>query len=869
MNCSILLCALAALQIPSQVTFGKKKDDKDYVVPNQIIRDAAENVLKFLVVEDGVVPNTHSDASGGPAGNPLKFGEVFRILDTDQDSKAFFICNVVDRKPVPIGWVTNDSLLIIREDGAAICMQNPATLIQRKALLIYNGDEKDLKGSEGLSKLTATLGTGALAAKGQSVNFYNILYVFKEKKNDKDEVVQLLLGFEPEIEPGKLGNVQDSLIGWFDAKYAYRWETREALEFDVASTRPNAPAPGRRTKRTPIFKTSDDAELALSSKSTEGLKLVPVNELFGEDGVSIPFSRNQSRYPIIDIDKRRPKDPIQGNMYQIGVIGDFVSFGPDGKPIDRISSADLQEQRNLLAEIKRQLDSTEILLVIDDTGSMSDYYKKYIPKWVEELVGNIAGGKELRNQDVYVTVCFYHDLNDNKRNAFKGTRDEAKAWLAKDAVHLISRKQIASRNKNKNTSAELEELVTNMKEHKSPAGGDPLEQMLYGLEHGLDEANKNVLPHARKLCILIGDTGSHKANINGFFPKEQIPNIAKNLVPEGDSSPWELVAIQVPAMGNALAADFELFREQIGDLEDEVKKQSEARNKENKVRLEKDKIQFSGLLAGSVTLFEAPEDPKEVLKSLQKSISIRDKLFSEFSTQTTNIARGSRNPSGGTTIDMELRDKLKNAGIDVDRLTQSGAQLFYKGYVWEFDANEKRQVRIKLLMSDLDIDKTEVLIKQFMENARKAGQNADLNQSVANSMIQLVSGDKKLAEKVRIGEVGIAEAIAKQQGIHLESFLFKKALDQLGKMTFNETLQELNKIQYKLWLLQDLQNKQLREFLKEKDEDAKPGVAPEPVYKWRVKAGSISTPATRFFKFQATEAKTLSYIWLDLEDEFP
>ena len=95
MNCSILLCALAALQIPSQVTFGKKKDDKEYVVPKQIIRDAAENVLKFLVVEDGVVPNTHSDASGGPAGNPLKFGDVFRILDTDQDSKAFFICNVV------------------------------------------------------------------------------------------------------------------------------------------------------------------------------------------------------------------------------------------------------------------------------------------------------------------------------------------------------------------------------------------------------------------------------------------------------------------------------------------------------------------------------------------------------------------------------------------------------------------------------------------------------------------------------------------------------------------------------------------------------------------------------------------------------
>jgi hypothetical protein len=868
MNCSILLCALAALQIPSQVTFGKKKDDKDYVVPKQIIRDAAENVLKFLIVEDGVVPNTHSDASGGPAGNPLKFGDVFRILDTDQDSKAFFICNVVNAKPVPIGWVTDDALLIIRDDGAAKCMRNTKTLIQRKALLIYNGDEKDLKGSEGLSKLTATLGTGAQAAKGQSVNFYNILYVFKEKKNDKDEVIQLLLGFEPEVLPDKVGNIQESLIGWFDAKYAYRWETREALEYDVASTRPNAPAPGRRTKPTPIFETAEDAELASSTKSTEGLKLVPLKESFGEDGVSIPFTRNQSRYPIINIDQRRAKHPTQGNMYQIGVIGDFVSFGPDGKPIDRISAADLQEQRNRLAEIKRQFDSTEILLVIDDTGSMSDYYKKYIPNWVEELVGNIAGGKELRNQDVYVTVCFYHDLDDKVRNNFQGTPDEARALLAK-AVHVISRKQIASTNKNNNLASELKELVTSMKDHKSPAGGDPLEQMLYGLEHGLDEANKNVLPHARKLCILIGDTGSHTVNINGFSQKEQIPNIAKNLVPEGDSSPWELVAIQVPAMGNALQADFKLFRDQIGDIENEVKKESVARNKQNKDRLEKDKIQFSGLLAGSVNLFEAPEDPKEVLDSLKKAINIRDKIFEDFSKKTTSIARGARTPSGGSTIDRELRERLKAAGIDVDRLTQSGAQLFYKGYVWEFDADEKRQVRIKLLMSDLEMNKTEEVISQFMQNAKRAGQNADLNQSVANSMIQLVSGDKKLAEKVKIGDVGFAEAIAKQQGIHLESFLFKKALNQLGAMTFNETLQELNKIQYKLWLLQDLQNKQLREFVKEKDEDAKAGDVPETVYKWRVKAGSTSTPATRFFKFQATDSKTLSYIWLDLEDEFP
>ena len=871
MNSCFFLLALVTMHIPCQTSFGKKEEDKDYAIPKQIKRDASEQPLKFLIVEDGVVPTTHSDASGGPAGSPLKFGEEFRVLDIDQDTKAYFLCKIVDNAPVPLGWVRDNDLLILT-DGQAKCLRSNTTLIQRKALLIYKGDEKDLKGSEGLSKLTAMLGTSANATNGQSVNFYNILYVFKEKLNEKGEASQILLGFEPEIAPEKLSNIQDSLIGWFDAKYAYRWETREALEYDVASTRPNAPPPGRRTKPTPIFETSDDAEQAANTMSTDGLKLVPLQEGMSDDGVSVEFTKNQSRYPIINIDKRRVKHPIQGNMFEIGVIGDFVSYGPDGKPLDRITAAELQEQRNRLEDLKRQLDSTEILLVIDDTGSMRDFYQDYIPKWVEGLVGQVSGGNGLRKQDVYVTVRFYHDLDDNERKNFQGSSDKARDWLAKDAVTMIQRTNIVSRNPDSNMSDGLKDMVKKMKEHKSPPSGDPLEQMLFGLEHGLVEANKAVLPHARKLCIVIGDTGSHKENITGFNPKDQIPRIAKNLVPEGDSSPWELVAIQVPASGNALRNDFKLFVEQIDEIESEVKNVSEARNKQNKARLEKDKIQFSGLLSGSVSLFEAPEKVDDVLKRLQDSINKRDKLFDEFSSQTTTITRGARSPSGGTTIKPELRDKLKLAGVDVDRLTQTGAQLFYKGFVWENDPDKKKQVRIKLLMSDRELAKTEEVVQTFIQAAKRADKNEDLAQSVAEAMVRLVSGDKKLVEKVVANgneEKGIAEAITKKHGIHLESYLFNKSLNQVGKMTFNETLLELNKIQYKLLLLQDIQNKQKREFIEESDGDAKQGVIPNKVSKWRVKAGSQSTTVDRFFKFQATDAKTLSYIWVDLEDEFP
>lgn len=867
-----MLCSLIAIQVPSEVTFGKKRDDRNYLVPKRILRDALGKPLKFIIVEDGVKANSNSDFSGAPVGNQLKFGEEFRVLDIDQDTKANFLCKLVDDIPVPYGWV-NDDVALILTNGEAQCLLNPTTQIQSKALLIYKGDENELKGSEGLSKLTAKLGTSANAPDGQSINFYNILYIFKEKKNEKNEISKILLGFDPIFVPESEANIQDSLLGWFDAKYAYRWETREALEYDVASTRINFPPPARRIKPTPIFATSNDAEQAANKKSLNGLKIIPLEEEF-EEGVSVPFNKNQSRYPIINIDKRRAKHPIQGNMYEIGVIGDFVSYGADGKAIDRISAADLEEQRNRLSEIKRQLDSTEILLVIDDTGSMRDFYQNYIPTWVEKLVGEIANGNGLRNQDVYVTICFYHDLDDNERDNFQGTIDKARAWLIQDAVTVIPRIQIAKRGDKISGDDGLKELVKKMKEHQSPSSGDPLEQMLFGIEHGLGIANKIVLRHARKLCFVIGDTGSHKVNIKGFSQNEQIPRIAKNLVPQGDSSPWELVAIQVPALANALQNDFELFRDQISKLEDAVKNESDERNMQNKVRLEKEKIQFSGMLSGSVNLFKGPKNADEVISYLQNSINKRDKLFSDFSNQTKKLSTGVRNPSGGTTIMKELRDKLMLAGVDVDRLSQSGAQLFYKGFVWEYDPQGLRQVRVKLLMSERDIAKADEIVETFIQGISDSDKNGDLSASVANAMVRIVSGDMKLAAKLKIGDLSVDEAILKKNGIYLNSFMFKRSLSQIRDMTFNETLQEINKIKHKQLLLKDIIFKQKREIIELKDEDAKPenakeGFAPNPVTKWRVKAGSISVPMDRFFKFQATDAIAKSYIWIDLEDEFP
>jgi hypothetical protein len=532
-----------------QPSFGKKKADKDYVVPKQVIRDSNENVLKFLIVEDGVVPNTHSDSSGISAGPPVRFGDVFKILDTDITTNAFFLCKIMNGKPVPVGWVKDEVLLLIGEDGAAKCMLNRHTLIQCKAILTNTVNYQNLDKTTLLTKITPMLGTGPNATKGRPVRFSNIFYVFKVKINDNSEVSQLLLGFEPEVLPDKLENIQDVLIGWVDAKYIYRWDSRYALEFDVASTRPDAPPPGRRTKPTPIFETIDDAELASTGKSIDDLNLIPVKESFGDDGVSIPFTKNQLRYPIINIDQRRLKHPVQGNLYEIGI--------------------------------------------------------------------------------------------------------------------------------------------------------------------------------------------------------------------------------------------------------------------------------FANMSIGSLA------------------------------------------------VTKEFRDNLKLKGVIVDQLENEGNQLFFRGHVWQFDLQERQQVRIKVLMSDLEINKTEELISQFIQIASRDVNNLDLSQQVSNAMISLVADDKKLAEKLRNGDVSFAEAIAKRHGIHLESFLFMKGLNQIGAMTFNETLQELNKIKYKLRLLQDLQNNQLREFVKEKDQDARPGVVPETVYKWRVKAGSTSTPASRFFKFRATEAKTLSYIWLDLEDELP
>ena len=76
----LMLCSLIAIQVSSEVTFGKKRDDKNYLVPKRILRDALGKPLKFIIVEDGVKANSNSDFSGAPVGNQLKFGEEFRAL---------------------------------------------------------------------------------------------------------------------------------------------------------------------------------------------------------------------------------------------------------------------------------------------------------------------------------------------------------------------------------------------------------------------------------------------------------------------------------------------------------------------------------------------------------------------------------------------------------------------------------------------------------------------------------------------------------------------------------------------------------------------------------------------------------------------
>ena len=308
--------------------------------------------------------------------------------------------------------------------------------------------------------------------------------------------------------------VRKSMVGWLPADRVYRWDTRQAIEYDWETRRRRIAATGG-TVENPrdagaiIFKNEMDAKRHLlnvgglrpEAMAREEMRLVILKEIREGDEVRIeresgyigddPLPYHTARYPLLE---SRESSRAAGPIYRIGFIGGV--YGPEGM-ISRQTLDNFRRIQQQLARSKLQLD---LVLVIDATKSMEKYRNDSIraAQQIVELVKAQAPEEhEARFKDsdllTRVSICVYRNKEDGD--------DSFDRMPFVDANSSWGRSQI-------------EEFLGRIPFRS--VSDNPREAVYAGIERAVEEcaAEQDTNPDAYRMMVLIGDAGDDSPGVD-------------------------------------------------------------------------------------------------------------------------------------------------------------------------------------------------------------------------------------------------------------------------------------------------------------------------------------------------------------------
>jgi len=362
-----------------------------------------------------------------------------------------------------------------------------------------------------------------------SLNLYRMLYVYAEFGG------QLLVATLPEIEDPLLSakRLREDILGWVPTDRVARWNTRECLEWDRNSF-------SDREVKGMLFETEEDAISAITkitiNNPSGGVDAAEEPEhVVGSDGKVNPLSNGALRFHLLtnfreaQNQRTRFQKPIewqrQNPKNELFELGCVISL--DGKGVD------IESEQDRIARLAAETADTEILFVIDDTGSMDVALiavKDIVPQLVDEIRTNAGGG------NVFVTIVFYNNAAELEK-----------------AVQVTTVKQLKITDDNVGTISNTLAL------HKmAPPGKSPLVRVFDAIQGGLKAADFQ--RNSRKMLFLLGDCGDERGmpeEQNQLTPgltrnaRQQLERIAKMLLPR-DGSPTEchILQMQDPELNN-------------------------------------------------------------------------------------------------------------------------------------------------------------------------------------------------------------------------------------------------------------------------------------------------------------------------------
>jgi hypothetical protein len=255
------------------------------------------------------------------------------------------------------------------------------------------------------------------------------------------------------------------LSGWVDAEDVYRWSTQISVFYNLETDAP--------------FDVYYDLD---GAREQDKQKLIAQRPPKAE--LLIPADRNFPRYPVLSVGSQAERPLSQDNAIRAMKIAYIGQSCIDGGKCTQATQAETQLSR--YAEIVANAKNMDVLLVIDNTESMKDYYQP-IAKAVVKASENIAAARSGKDGVVRFGGAAYGDYVDDS--------------------HTPEQMQFRLFRIQTNTSA-LNGLAAEPTFRPDPMGDKP-EAAFAGLIRAVREANWGS-EAGQRVVIWIGDHGNRK-----------------------------------------------------------------------------------------------------------------------------------------------------------------------------------------------------------------------------------------------------------------------------------------------------------------------------------------------------------------------
>ena len=396
----------------------------------------------MVVYSDRANNKLKNDINGSNNGEKLDFMKACLVKEVSGNWLRLFDVKDTD---LEFGWIHAKYLLLSKyslKDDTKIPVPKKAIILT--SIEELKSDTTVLQQVLEKRKFYSQPKANKTYIRGEPKSF-QIFFIYKEEKN------AVLLGVNDVLSGNFITN-QSSIKGWIPKANITPWNTRVCLE------------PSRDSDAFDVY----GKEKLRGYPSVRELEGCLENENCNENTAFVEFS-------VGKIPNNRMRKPILKNVDEN--IKYIVSIAKSQLDCEDCDTDDIN--KDMLEQLKRKQQNTNIIFVIDATKSMEPYY----PKVAESITKIIDNNESLNQHNLKFGLITYKDYCD--KPPFNITK------LDTDSEKIIT----AIRNQNVSSS---------------PCDGDLPEAQYNALINGIKQFDLD--PKESNVMILIGDCGNHPSD---------------------------------------------------------------------------------------------------------------------------------------------------------------------------------------------------------------------------------------------------------------------------------------------------------------------------------------------------------------------